>query len=553
MAEILLGNQYNFLRHVVTLESIGQVAVTVGRGVVVGIGTADRGPAMVPYGIAASSASKIKKTYYAGPLKEGLECAAYQGCSIVYGVRVLGANYATASLDVTDGSDVVGTFSATGPGLSGNVPTIKIERGDAHGAIVESFAGNGGTNPYVLMYNDIYEAPLYNYVKVDGATRNIVYTGDPDPGEVKIDPETGLLSFATSEWPDTNERVEVRYKYYSRKITITDVDAGTPPWSYNNVKSLTSLDARMKNDPLVRFEAETGATHLPAVMAATNMSGGSDGDTIKDDDWEAAFNAVVENMPANVFPTAVFATAYGIEEGQYEIVALMDAFLTKMANKPVGQMCPCQGFISLDQTADAEDLTDLVAGYQNPFMTLITNGFDEQERDLAGARAGQEAALPLGTSAAVDDNSLRGVQGLLFQWDEADREVLNAAGLEVLIKETGVHPYVGVSTNLDDSFYRTVDVRTINAIIIQVDQIVKKFLNERRTQSNLARMKASIDVFLHKYLEAGVLDTYFLDVKPTEGDHNAVDIIMKIQPVGHIERVQTWMGVGYYDTSAVAA
>ncbi|HPC27802.1 MAG TPA: hypothetical protein PKX17_03650, partial [Candidatus Methanomethylicus sp.] len=66
-----------------------------------------------------------------------------------------------------------------------------------------------------------------------------------------------------------------------------------------------------------------------------------------------------------------------------------------------------------------------------------------------------------GTSPAVDDNSLRGVQGLLFQWDDAEKEVLNAAGLEVLIKETGVHPYVGVTTNLDDSFYRTVDVRTI--------------------------------------------------------------------------------------------
>ena len=33
---------------------------------------------------------------------------------------------------------------------------------------------------------------------------------------------------------------------------------------------------------------------------------------------------------------------------------------------------------------------------------------------------------------------------------------------------------------------------------------------------------------------------------------NAVDITLKIQPVGHIERVYTWMGVGYYDTKAIA-
>ncbi|HPC27801.1 MAG TPA: hypothetical protein PKX17_03645 [Candidatus Methanomethylicus sp.] len=81
---------------------------------------------------------------------------------------------------------------------------------------------------------------------------------------------------------------------------------------------------------------------------------------------------------------------------------------------------------------------------------------------------------------------------------------------------------------------------------------MKKFLNERRTATNLARMQASIDVFLNRHKAAGVLDTYTLAVTPNEADHNAVDIAMKIQPVGHIERVYTWMGVGYYDTSAIA-
>ena len=552
MAEITLGNQYNFLRHVVTLESIGQVAVTVGRGVVVGIGTADRGPAMTPYGIAASAVSKIKKTYYSGKLKEGLEAAADQGCSIVYGVRVMGSGYATAELEVEDGdSNVVGLFQATGPGVAGNIPTITIERGDLHFTTVESFAGNGGTSAYALLYNDIYESTI-NYVEVAGSRRTVVYTGDADPGEAKIDKTLGTLSFASGEWPDTTQKIEVRYKAYSRKVTITDVDAGTAPMVYNNIKSLTMLAARMKNDALVTFEMETGATHLPELMAATNMAGGLEGDPITEDDWEAAFNAVVEDLPANVFPSAVFATDYGIEEGQVEIVGLMDAFLTKMANKPVGKMSPCQGFITLDQTLEAEELTDIVAGYNNLFMTLITNGFDETEADLAGARAGQEASIRLGTSPAVDDNSLKGVQGLLFQWDDAEREVLNAAGLEVLIKETGVHPYVGVTTNLDDSFYRTVDVRTICAVIIIVDQIVKKFMNERRTATNLARMDASIRVLLKRYEQMGVLDTFTLSVTPTEADHNAVDIALKIQPVGHIERVQTWMGVGYYDTTAIA-
>jgi hypothetical protein len=112
---------------------------------------------------------------------------------------------------------------------------------------------------------------------------------------------------------------------------------------------------------------------------------------------------------------------------------------------------------------------------------------------------------------------------------------------------------VGVSTDTDDNFRRTVDVRTICQCIIYVDQIVKKFLNEKRTQTNLARMDASIRVLLDKLLKASVLDTFDLGIKANVGDHDAVDITLKIQPVGHIERVYTWMGVGYYNTEAIAA
>jgi hypothetical protein len=82
--------------------------------------------------------------------------------------------------------------------------------------------------------------------------------------------------------------------------------------------------------------------------------------------------------------------------------------------------------------------------------------------------------------------------------------------------------------------------------------VVKNFLNEKRTQTNLARMDASIRVLMDKLVKASVLDTFDLGVSKNIEDHNAVDITLKIQPVGHIERVYTWMGVGYYDTEAIA-
>ena len=548
MAEITLGNQYNFLRHVITLESIGIVPVLVGRGVVVGIGTSTRGPAMKLYGIAGSSPSLIRRTYFDGPLKEGLETAAGQGCSIVYGMRVLGENYATAELAVSDSaSDPSGKFIASGPGTWGNIPTIKIEAGDYSGTKKETFNGNGAdvTTPYVLLYNDIVESTV-NYVRVAGTPKIVIYTGTPDPGEAYFNKATGELSFAATEWPTTAQQIEVRYKYESRKITLQD-ETGLPI-TYNNITSLTMLAAKMKKDNICTFTIEVGATHLPKNQVPTNMAGGSDGATITVDDWELAFNNILEQMPEQVIPSSIFATSYEATAGEWDIVPLMDQFLWQMGHKKT----PCQGFVTLPADATSQQIADFKEGYTNLFMTLISNGYDDNEKDLAPARAGQEAALGLGTSPATDSNSIKGINGLLFQWTEPEREVLTYAGVEVLIKETGVHAYVGVSTDTDDNFRRTVDVRTICQCVVYVDQIVKKFLNEKRTQTNLARMDASIRVLMDKLVKASVLDTFDLGIAANVEDHNAVDITLKIQPVGHIERVYTWMGVGYYDTTAVA-
>lgn len=548
MSVITLGNQYDFLRHVVTLESIGTVPVIVGRGVVVGIGTSSRGPAMEPYGIAGNTPSLIRRTFGDGPLREGLELAAAQGCAIVYGVRVLGEGYKTAELEVVDGQDnPCGKFVARGPGTWGNIPTITITYGDLDGTKKEIFNGNGSnvTTPYALMYDNLVESPL-NHVKVDGASKTIIYSDTPDPGEVLLDKTSGTLTFATGEWPDTNEQVEVRYKYKSRKVTIRE--EGKLPVSYNNLMSLTMMAAKMKNDPVCTFEIDVGATRLPKPIGATNMEGGSDGAPITIDDWEAAFNSVLEKLPDTVIPSAVFTTAYEATEGQWDIVALLDQFLWQMGNLKK----PCQGFVTLPADATAQQIVDFKEGYTNLFLTLISNGYDNTEKDLAGARAGQEASLGLGVSPATASNSLKGVNGLLFQWNEPERELLTYNGVEVLVKDTGVHPYVGVSTDPDDSFRRTVDVRTICQVIVWVDQIVKYFLNEKRTRTNLARMKTSIDVLLDRLCRASVLDTYDLMVTPNASDHNAVDITLKIQPVGHIERVYTWIGVGYYNTEAIA-
>jgi hypothetical protein len=247
-------------------------------------------------------------------------------------------------------------------------------------------------------------------------------------------------------------------------------------------------------------------------------------------------------MPPNVIPSAVFTTDFEVNSGTMDIVSLMDAFLWESA----ARLKPLLGFVPLDPKMDAQQLADFANGFSNIWLTLIGNAYSETERNLAPARAGMEAALPLGTSAATNSNSMKGVNGLLKQFTEVERDMLTYGQIDVLVKDTGIHPYVGITTDIDQNFKRCVDVRTIAECIVLADGVVKKFFNERRTQTNLSRLKSSIILLYDQLLKMSVLDDFSVDVKPNPIDRNGVQIHIMIQPVGHMERFYTIMDVGYW-------
>lgn len=105
---------------------------------------------------------------------------------------------------------------------------------------------------------------------------------------------------------------------------------------------------------------------------------------------------------------------------------------------------------------------------------------------------------------------------------------------------------VGITTDTDTNFKRCVDVRTIAECIVLADGVVKKFLNERRTLTNLNRLKSSIVLLYDRLLKMAVLDDFSVEVTPNHSDKNAVDIHIMLQPVGHMERFYTTMDVGYW-------
>lgn len=272
MAEIHLGDQFDFSRHEIELRSIGRVTVLRGQGVVVGIGTSVRGPVMELYGIMRPS--QVRSIYYAGPLKEDLETALDQGCSVVFGLNIRGAGHSRAALELNDSQSpgkACGTLNATGAGAWGNIPTITILEGDYDGSNTEFFSGDGSVGPYALHYDDLKEAKS-NYVKVAGSDKTIVYDKNPDRGEVKLDKVAGTITFAEGEAPKAAQQIEVKYKYASRKVIVQD-EGAVRPLVFNNITSLKMLSAKMRNCPICTFEPKLGATHLPRVMkGVSNIS-----------------------------------------------------------------------------------------------------------------------------------------------------------------------------------------------------------------------------------------------------------------------------------------
>jgi Phage tail sheath protein. len=550
MAERILGDQFKFIRHVIELRPIGRRTVVLGRGVVLGFGTAARGPAFEPYFVAQGQQRLVRRTYYSGKLADDLETALDQGCSIAGGIRILGEGYSTATLNVTDSQtpgNKVGTFTANGPGAAGNSVSITITKGDITNPIQETFPGDGGAT-YYLLRDDIAEA-TYNRVKVGGTQYTIIYEGIPDEGEVLLDKTKGSITFNENQKPTESQLIDVRYRHNTRKVIIQDAIAGGAPLVFNNIISQEMLYARLRDNWVATYTPAVGETHLPKVMPATPLSGGSDGDPITVDDWEKAFQIALSALPEGIIPSAVFTTDHSLDEtNQLEIIPLLSAYLNNMEKR----ITPCQGFVSLPPTMSTAEMVEYKRGYDDMWLTLIGNGYSSTERNLAPARAGQEATLPLGTSPGEIGNSFKGVDGLMFQFNEVDQEVLTYNNVEVLIKKDGVRPYVGVTSDPEESFFRTVDVRTIAWCCILADRVVNQFKNARRTLTNLNRLQNSIYVLYNQLLEDKVLDDFSVDVTPNESDHNAVDLHIMLQPVGHMERFYTKMDVGYWSDKIAA-
>lgn len=550
------GNPNQFVRLIIKLETVGPVPVIVGKGTVLVVGRAVRGP--VDEAVVMTSSSEASNYFYSGGLKDAVELIFAQGAPVVYAVRVLGTSNATASVTIDDGlsspNDVV-TISAASPGIWGNALTAKILQGSYKATETSYYgiAGDGTVGPYYTDYAALLQNSA-NWVKVAGVLTSITYTSPPSASQVYVDTVNGSLTFGTAV-PATS-LITYSLKYNTIKIVVSDNET---TYTYDNISSLVKLVARLNSIGYVSATAVAGETHLPYIDADTTyiLTGGSDGTAITTDDWESALwvggNAAAELIGA---PQCACLTEYEVEEGTHDLIPVLDGWATEMANK----FHPCQCFVAAAPNLSVDQLLDLASGYSNRLLTIVGNSWDNSAtvQNIACARAGKEAAVAIGESAALPRNAMNGLNGLLNTFDQDEVDTLTQAtdaSVDAIIKSRGIRPYVGITTDQTWQFLRTVDNRTINWVIVCSNEIAQQYFHEKRTTAVMSAMKASIEAVLQDLLRDENIRAYKLDVYPDDTDTGKVIVKLSMENIGHIERIDETIAVGILnedeDTSVI--
>jgi len=550
------GNPNQFVRLIIKLETVGPVPVIVGKGTVLVVGRSIRGP--VDEAVVMTSSSEAKGYFYSGGLKDAVELIFAQGAPVVYAVRVLGTSHATATVTLDDGlatpNDVI-TIDAASPGIWGNALTVKVLQGSYKATETSYYGlpGDGTVGPYYTSYANLMQNSA-NWVKVAGVDAEITYTSPPSADQVYVDTVNGSLTFGTAI-PATS-LITYSLKYYTIKIVVSDNET---TYTYDNISSLVKLVARLNSIGFVTAEAIVGETHLPAIDADVTygLTGGLDGTTITTDDWETALwvggNAAAELIGA---PQCACLTEYEVEEGTHDLIPVLDGWATEMANK----FHPCQCFVAAAPNLSVDQLLDLASGYSNRLLTIVGNSWDNSStvQNIACARAGKEAAVAIGESAALPRNAMNGLKGLLNTFDQDEVDTLTQAtdaSVDAIIKSRGIRPYVGITTDQTWQFLRTVDNRTINWVIVCSNEIAQQYFHEKRTNAVMASMKASIESVLQDLLRNENIRAYKLDVYPSDTDTGKVFVDISMENIGHIERIDETIAVGILneneDTSVV--
>jgi Phage tail sheath C-terminal domain/Phage tail sheath protein subtilisin-like domain len=556
MPEQILPGTYITVRDE-ALISAGQV-VTGNIGIV---GTASKGPVNQVQILGSFSEARDafgdSDPWQGGAANEltlirALEQIYNNGGRAVYAVRTAGSAKATAAYQTRSGATLLTLLTATTPGAWGNSIQITISNATDPSLVSETLAGNAAA----LQRAPVANSPI-NSISVKQISTGlilsytIVYDVAPDntKSQVEINTTTGALTFTTlANWvPVAADTIVARYQVpaaNSKKVvlvsgavqeTYTVADASHLAELIN--KQSTLVTARASDQ--TAFYKQAPDNTAGARLFGTGLDGnsaGANGEAATAADYKTSL-ALLENEIINIV-----------------LLAGQDVTNAPMVTNLLGHVATTTDMrrerIALIGNGSSDDV-NTIAGHplDSERVIFVAPGIQVAPTvNLPGAYtaaavAGLVASLPVQTSPT---NKTLAIPGVSTAYSPPQLENLVQRRVLLVEKRDGFRIVKGITTATNSAWHQITTRRIVDYAIYGVRSAADPYIGKLNNERVRAALKATIDAFLTRMVDAEALIGYQLDVSATRPQQIAgiCMVTMTILPTFSIDFIVVTMYLG---------
>ncbi|MCY7277762.1 MAG: phage tail sheath subtilisin-like domain-containing protein [Phormidesmis sp. CAN_BIN44] len=395
-----------------------------------------------------------------------------------------------------------------------------------------------------------------NQIVIKGRPRKLVYTGSAASGEVKIDPETGGLTFPSGEEPQTGDAVEASYLVKSKKADKKTDNAlrvtlrfGRAEETYTavDVKDLVhDINARSAwVTTLLVPEADPKAGELPKKSAKKDdfalFLGGDDGAD------GANYSEGLEKLldqDVQIIVAAGQDDSFGDE---------LDAHCQSASTDTIKR--DRIAVVGSSASADTSDSTDPVTSHTlasdrlifvAPGIKVLDNAVTPPvDVALPGAYA---AAAVAGLLAGLEPhfsptNKTLRVGGLAKRYSDAELTQLVKSRVLALENRKGFRIVKGVTTSTNTAWTQITTRRIVDFAKYGVRSAANSYIGLLNNDRVRGALRATINSFLAEMVADEKLVSYDLSVTATRDQERQgiVQVTMTLRPTFSIDYIKVTM------------
>lgn len=488
-------------------------------------------------------------------LVRALEQIFNNGGRTVYAVRVASGAAAQAAFQLRDGGSVAQSLlKANTPGTWGNGIKIEVSNATSNAFISEQLPGNAAG----LTRTHVVSGGAQNAIQVRQAssgnllTFNIIYAGpvvntNPD---VKIDPGTGALTFSTLfgalgpadtilaryEVPAVNsKKVDLYYESVKESYTVAD-SAHLAKEIIARSSIVTANGADVTN---AAFYNVVIANTTGKVLFGTGLNGntaGANGESASTSEYSGGL-ALLESDIVNIVTLA----------GQVSSNAAMVAALQGHLNGTAEIKRERMGVIGCDGSTDANAISNHPLNSDRLIFVAPGIKVDENEQltgaYTAAAVVGLISSLPVQASPT---NKVLNIPGVKVSFSTPQLEKLIQNRVLTIENRQGFRVVKGITTSTNSAWHQITTRRIVDYAIYGVRSGCNPYIGKLNNERVRGAMKATIDAFLTRMVDAEALVSYELDVTATRAQEIAGECIvtMTVRPTFSIDFIMVTMYLG---------